>query len=70
MDQAWTDALKALPGAAIVGIPMMLAIRALWNELMKARSDLVAALVEKIKSETEWKGLLEKIADRIPRSGQ
>lgn len=69
MDQAWTDALKALPGAAIVGIPLMLAVRALWTELKSARTDLVTALVDKIKSETEWKALLEKIAERVPRAG-
>lgn len=69
MDQAWTDALKALPGAAIVGIPLMLAVRALWAELKSARADLVTALVDKIKSETEWKALLEKIAERVPRAG-
>lgn len=69
MDQAWTDALKALPGAAIVGIPLMLAVRALWAEVKEARAALVAALVDKIKADMETKNILEKLAERIPKAG-
>lgn len=70
MEQAWVDALKTLPGAALVGVPLVWAVRALWGELKDARAALTAALVDKIKADIETKNVLDKIADRLPRTGQ
>lgn len=68
MEQAWIDAAKALPGALLVGVPLVLAIRAIWNENKDLRAQLIAALLDKIRNDVETKTVLDKIAERLPRS--
>lgn len=67
MEKAFTDALATLPGAAIVGIPLAWAVRALWQELKETRAALTTALMDKIKSDMETKSVLDRIIERIPR---
>ncbi len=67
MEAALIRALEALPGAALIGIPLSLAVRALWQECKEVRAALVSALMDKIKSDIEMKNVLERIIARMPR---
>ena len=67
MEQAFLDALKTLPGAAIVGIPLALALRALWTELKEMRGQMMKAMLDGIAKDIETKNVLDKNAERIEK---